>query len=45
MQRQEILDTLYGEMMDMISCLAIYEERAVPKRERITDFDAAMRMR
>lgn len=45
MQRQEILDTLYGEMCDMISCLAIYEGNAVPKQERITDFDEAIKMR
>jgi len=45
MERQEILDTLYGEMMDMIACLSIYEGHAVPKKQRITDFDEAMKMR
>lgn len=45
MERQEILDTLYGEMMDMIACLSIYEGRAEPKKERITDFETAMKMR
>lgn len=45
MGRQEILDTLYGEMMDMITCLSIYEGTAVPKKERVTDFDTAIRMR
>ena len=44
MQRQEILDTLYGEMCDMIACLAIYEGNAAPKKEKITDFDEAMKM-
>lgn len=45
MERQEILDTLYGEMMDMIACLSIYEGAAVPKSERVTDFDKAIKMR
>lgn len=45
MQRQEIMDTTYGEMMDMIACLSIYEGTAAPKKERVTDFDAAIRMR
>lgn len=45
MQRQEILDTTYGEMMDMIACLSIYEGVAAPKKERVTDFETAMKMR
>ena len=45
MEKQEIMDTTIGEMSDMISCLAIYEGHAVPKKQRITDFDEAIRMR
>ena len=45
MERQEILDTLYGEMMDMIACLSIYEGTAVPKKQKVTDFDEAIKMR
>lgn len=45
MERQEILDITYGEMMDMIACLSIYEGYAEPKKQRITDFDEVMRMR
>ena len=33
MRRAEILTTRYGEMLDMISCLAIYNG-AEPARER-----------
>lgn len=31
MSKQEILVTRYGEMIDMISCLAIYNGRAEEK--------------
>lgn len=34
MARQEILVTRVGEMLDMISCLAIYNGTARPKRKR-----------
>lgn len=34
MQRQEILNTRYGEMIDMITCLAIYNGRAEEKPEK-----------
>ena len=46
MQKQEILNTKYAEMLDMISCLAIYNG-AEPQRKKkiITDFDAAMALR
>ena len=33
MTKQEILSTPYGEMMDMISCLLIYEGKAKPKTQ------------
>ena len=45
MGRQEIIDTLFGEMCDMIACLSIYEGNAVPAKERVTDFNEAIKMR
>jgi hypothetical protein len=38
MQRQEILSTRYGEFVDMISCLAVYNGTAKEK-EAPADFD------
>lgn len=34
MARQEILVTRYGEMIDMLLCLAIYNGRAKEKKEK-----------
>ena len=34
MDRQEILITRYGEMLDMITCIAIYNGSLVPKEEK-----------
>lgn len=31
MQRQEILTTRYGEMLDLISCLSVYNGQAEEK--------------
>lgn len=46
MSRQEILITPYGEMMDMISCLAIYEGIAVAKKKkRKWNYDDAINLR
>lgn len=47
MDRREILITRYGEMMDMIACLSIFEGTAVPKKKKsiLTDFDEIMRLR
>lgn len=46
MGRQEILNTRYSEMLDMIACLAIYNGAEQKKRKRIlTDFDAVMALR
>jgi len=47
MARNEILITRYGEMMDMISCLSIYDGTAVPKKQtkRFTSFDEAINLR
>lgn len=36
MGKQEILCTPYGEMLDMIACLSIYEGNAKPKKPKMT---------
>ena len=41
MSRQETLNTLYGEMLDLISCLAVYNGAAKPKKEKLS-FDEAL---
>lgn len=49
MGKREVLATPYGEMLDMIACLSIYEGIAVPKdkrkKTRFTTFDEAIRLR
>ena len=46
MSKQEILNTCYSEMLDMVSCLAIYNGADPKKKNRVlTDFDAAMQLR
>lgn len=46
MSKQEILHTKYSEMLDMVSCLAIYNGADPKKKNRVlTDFDAAMSLR
>lgn len=45
MGKEEILDTLYGEMLDMISCFSICEGNAVPKKKAVTDLEEAVKMR
>lgn len=45
MSRQEIIVTPFGEMMDMIACLAIYEGRADQKIRRPVSYDEAISMR
>ena len=42
MTRQETLNTLYGEMLDMISCLAVYNGAAVPVKENLSFEQAIM---
>ena len=46
MSRQEILITPLAEMMDMISCLAIYEGLAKPKKKKKKmSYDEAINLR
>lgn len=46
MSRHEILNTRYAEMLDMISCLAIYNGASPKRKNRIlTDYDAVMALR
>lgn len=45
MTKQEILVTPYGEMMDMISCLAIYEGNANQKIKRSWTYEDAIGLR
>lgn len=46
MTRQEILVTSFGEMQDMISCLAIYEGIAKPKKKKKKwSYDEAINLR
>lgn len=40
MSKQEIVVTPFGEMMDMISCLAIYNGTAKPKKRKLTYLEA-----
>lgn len=41
------MNTRYGEMMDMIACLSIYEGTALPAKERrrTTDVQKALELR
>lgn len=45
MKRQEVMNTRFGEMLDLISCLAIYEGRAeqAKKKKKLT-FDEIMQL-
>lgn len=46
MSRQEVLCTPFGEMRDMISCLAIYEGLAKQKKQKKKmSYDEAIAMR
>ena len=46
MDRREIIVTRFGEMMDMLACLAIYEGSAEPKKKkRRMSFDEAIKLR
>ena len=45
MRRQEIMVTRYGEMLDMIACLAIYHGAKPRKKVKHWTFDEAMKVR
>lgn len=46
MNRQEVVNTRFGEMRDMISCLSIYRGECVPKKKKKKlTYDEVMRMR
>lgn len=46
MDRQEIINTRYGEMLDMIACLSIYNGGAQPKKKKkIMSYDDVINMR
>lgn len=47
MEKREIYVTPYGEMIDMINCMAIDNGAARPKRKakRITSFDEVIKLR
>lgn len=46
MSKQEIEHTRFGEMVDMISCLSIYQGAAVEKAKKKTwTFDEVMALR
>ena len=46
MSRQEIMNTRYGEMLDMIACLSIYNGGAEPKlKSRVMNYDDAINLR
>lgn len=46
MSKHEIMNTRYNEMLDMVSCLAIYNGANPKKRNKIlTDYDAVMALR
>lgn len=44
MSKREVLATPYGEMLDMIACLSIYEGNAKPKKEKMK-FEDIMKLR
>ena len=46
MSREETMNTIYGEMRDMITCLSIYNGSAEPKAiKRKKTFEEVMRMK
>lgn len=46
MNKHEIMNTRYNEMLDMVSCLAIYNGADPKQKNRVvTDYDAAMALR
>lgn len=45
MSRREIMATRYGEMLDMVSCFAIYNGAEPKKKKRKLSFDEALALR
>ena len=46
MDRHEVLLTRYGEMLDLIDCLSIYNGAAEPKRKQAAlSYDEAIALR
>lgn len=46
MDKREIIATPYGEMLDMISCLSIYQGSArIKKKKKKMSFDEVMALR
>lgn len=45
MPRREILATRYGEMLDMLNCMAIYKGAPPAKRKKTWGFDEALNLR
>lgn len=45
MSRQEAMHIRLGEMLDLMAAHAIADGRAEQKRQAVTDWDAAMRVR
>lgn len=46
MSREEVINTVYGEMLDMISCFAIYKGSArVKKSKKKMSFEEAIMLR
>lgn len=43
MTSQEVLNTRYGEMLDMINCFAIYKGGAKPAKKKLT-FEEAIEL-
>lgn len=45
MSRQEIINTRYGEMCDMISCSAIYNGATPAKKKKSWSIEEALQLR
>ena len=45
MAKREILATRYGEMLDMVSCFAIFNGAKEKKKKRALSFDDALLLR
>lgn len=45
MSRREIMETLFGEMLDLISCEAIYNGNAEEKMKKVWTYEEAISLR